>query len=183
MVIGLAFLFLVSLVISALLDGLTDRIQHMFSGAAVHLIYVVNLLLTLFVTTILFAIIYKVMPDAQIKWKDVTAGALFTACLFMFAKFGISIYISKSNIGSSYGAAGSLVVLLFWIYFSSVIFYFGAEFTKAYSLKYGGEIFPNKYTVTIQTIEVESNKKTVQENERDAERTKQQTQQQKDAEA
>ena len=183
MVIGLAFLLLVSLVISALLDGLTGRIQHMFPNAAVHFIYVFNLLLTLFVTTVLFAIIYKVMPDAQIKWRDVAAGALFTACLFMLAKFGITIYISESNIGSSYGAAGSLVVLLLWIYFSAMIFYFGAEFTKAYSMKYGGEIFPNKYTVTVQTIEVESNKKTVQENERDAEKTKQQTQQQKDAEA
>jgi membrane protein len=142
-----------------------------------------NLLITFIITSVLFAIIYKVLPNAEIKWKDVAAGAIFTAFLFMLAKFGITIYLSRSNLGSSYGAAGSLVVLLAWIYFSSIIFYFGAEVTKAYSMKYGGQIRPTKYTVTVQTIEVESKKSSVQENEQDAENTKKETQEKKDKES
>ena len=181
-VISLSFLLLVSLVINTLLEGLIGKIQQMFPGIAFQLIYVLNLLITFIVTTLLFGIIFKVLPNAEIKWKDVAAGALFTAFLFMLGKFGITLYVSKSNIGSSYGAAGSLVVLLAWIYFSSMILYFGAEVTKAYAMKYGGDIRPNKYTVTIQTIEVESKKNSVQENEQDAAVTKKETQQKKDKE-
>lgn len=182
-VLSLSFLLLVSLVINTLLEGLIDKIQQMFPGIAFQLIYIMNLLITFIITSVLFAIIYKVLPNAEIKWKDVAAGAIFTAFLFMLAKFGITIYLSRSNLGSSYGAAGSLVVLLAWIYFSSIIFYFGAEVTKAYSMKYGGQIRPTKYTVTVQTIEVESKKSSVQENEQDAENTKKETQEKKDKES
>ncbi len=182
MVISLSFLLLVSLVINTLLEGLIGKIQQMFPGIAFQLIYAMNLIITFIITAILFGIIYKVLPNAEIKWKDVAAGAVFTAFLFMLAKFGITLYVSKSNIGSSYGAAGSLVVLLAWIYFSSIIFYFGAEVTKAYAMKYGGNIRPTKYTVTVQTIEVESKKKSVQENEEDAKNTKKETQEKKDKE-
>ncbi len=182
LVISLSFLLLVSLVLNTLLEGLMGNIQQMFPGIAVQLIYVINLLITFLVTAFLFGIIYKVLPNAEIKWKDVAAGAIFTAVLFMLAKFAITLYVSKTNIGSSYGAAGSLVVLLAWIYFSSMILYFGAEVTKAYSIKYGSEIRPSKYTVTVQTIEVESKKNSVQENESDAENTKKETQEKKDKE-
>ena len=95
------------------------------------------------------------------------AGAIATAVLFMIGKFAISFYISKSNVGSTYGTAGSLVVLLVWIYYSSFILYFGAEFTKAYAIKYGSEINPNEYTVTAKTVEVEQGKKSVQQAEKD----------------
>lgn len=182
LVISLSFLLLVSLVLNTLLEGLMGNIQQMFPGIAVQLIYIINLLITFLVTAFLFAIIYKVLPNAEIKWKDVAAGSIFTAVLFMLAKFGITLYVSKSNMGSSYGAAGSLVVLLAWVYFSSMILYFGAEFTKAYSMKYGSEIRPSKYTTTVQTIEVESKKNSVQENESDAENTKKETQEKKDKE-
>jgi membrane protein len=183
LVISLSFLLLVSLVINTLLEGLIGKVQQMFPDIAFHLIYVINLIVTFIVTTVLFGIIYKVLPNAEIKWKDVAAGALFTAFIFMLAKFGITLYVSKSNIGSSYGAAGSLVVLLAWVYFSSMILYFGAEVTKAYSMKYGGEIRPSKYTVTIQTLVVESKKNSVQENEEDAVHTKNETQKKKDEES
>ena len=182
-VVSLSFLLLVSLVINTLLEGLIGRIQQMFPGIAFQLIYIINLLVTFIVTSFLFGIIYKVLPNAEIRWKDVVAGAVFTAFLFMLAKFGITLYVSKSNLGSSYGAAGSLVVLLAWIYFSSIIFYFGAEVTKSYSMKYGESIRPTKYTVTVQTIEVESKKSSVQENEEDAEHTKKETQEKKDKES
>ena len=91
------------------------------------------------------------------------AGALVTAVLFLVGKFGISIYISKTKVGSTYGAAGSLVILLVWIYYSSIILYLGAEFTKVYALRYGSEIHPNDYAVTTKLVEVEMGKKTVGE--------------------
>ena len=117
------------------------------------------------VITSIFAVIYKVLPDAKIKWKDVLAGALVTAVLFMLAKFEISFYISKSNVGSTYGAAGSLVVLLLWVYFSAIILYFGAEFTKAYAVEFGSEIHPDEYAVTTKIVEVETGKKSIQDKE------------------
>ncbi|RYG02329.1 MAG: YihY/virulence factor BrkB family protein, partial [Chitinophagaceae bacterium] len=116
----------------------------------------VNILITFSVITVLFGAIFKILPDAKIKWKDVLAGAIATAILFMIGKFAISFYISKSNIGSTFGTAGSLVVLLLWIYYSSVILYFGAEFTKAYAVRYGSAIHPDQYAVITKTIEVEA---------------------------
>lgn len=182
-VVSLSFLLLASLVINTLLEGLIGKIQQMFPDIAFQLIYLINLIITFLITTILLGIIYKVLPNAEIHWKDVAAGAVFTAVLFMLSKFGITLYVRKSNLGSSYGAAGSILVLFAWIYFSSMILYFGAEVTKAYSMKYGGQIRPTKYTVTVQTIEVESKKNSVQENELDAENTKKETQAKKDKES
>ena len=181
-VVALGFLLLVSLVVNGLLEQLMNQLQQLFPATNLHLIYFINVATTLIVTTFLFSMVYKVLPDAQIRWKDVLVGAAFTAILFMVAKFGITLYIGKSNIGSSYGAAGSLVVLLLWIYFSAMIFYFGAEFTKAYAIKYGSNIRPNKYTVTVQIVKVESHKKSVQENEQNADQTQKQVQDQKNKE-
>lgn len=181
-VVALGFLLLVSLVINGLLEQLMQRLQQLFPDTNLHLLYLINLITTLLVTTFLFGMVYKVLPDAEIKWKDVTVGAVFTAVLFMIAKFGITLYIGSSNIGSSYGAAGSLVVLLLWIYFSAMIFYFGAEFTKAYALKYGSAIKPNKFTETVQIVTIESHKSSVQDNERNAGETQKQVQDQKDKE-
>ena len=170
-VAGLGFLLLVSLVANTLLEGFMTKLQEMFPHVAVAVIYVFNLLLTLLVVAGLFAIIFKVLPDAIIRWKDVAAGALFTAVLFMIGKFCITFYISKTNVASTYGTAGSLVVLLLWIYYSSVILYFGAEFTKAYALKYGSEIRPNRYAVTVHVVRVESGECSVQENEKNEQET------------
>jgi membrane protein len=121
--------------------------------------------ITLAVVSTIFGVIFKVLPDAKIKWKDVLAGSITTSLLFMLGKFAISFYISKSNVGTTYGTAGSLVVLLLWIYYSSIILYFGAEFTKAYAIKYGAEIHPNDYAVTTKTVEVETGGKSIQSKE------------------
>jgi membrane protein len=180
LVVSLGFLLLVSLVINSLVEGLMDRLQVVFPQITVVLLYVVNLVLTLLITSSLFAIIFKVLPDAIIRWKDVAVGAIFTAILFMVGKFGITFYIGSSDIGSAYGTAGSLVILLLWVYYSSIILYFGAEFTKAYSVKFGSEILPDKYAVIVQTIQVESKKRSVQENERDIETTERELQRAKD---
>jgi len=176
---GLGFLLLVSLLLNSLLDGFMSQLQQMFPHVAIVGVYVINLLTTLLVVAFLFAIIFKVLPDAIISWKDVVAGSLFTAVLFMIGKFCITLYLSNSNLGSSYGSAGSLVILLLWVYYSSVILYFGAEFTKAYALKYGSVIKPKDYAVTIQTVQVESGESSVQQNEENTKITEKEMQSKK----
>jgi membrane protein len=170
-VIGsLGFLLLVSLGITALIEALSNRLKAHFPEVTVVLFYIINLAITFAVVTILFCVIFKVLPDAKVKWKDVLAGAIATALLFMLGKFAISFYISKSNVGSTYGTAGSLVVLLVWIYYSSIILYFGAEFTKAYAMKYGGQIHPNEYAIVATTVEVDHNGASVQEADKKAQK-------------
>jgi membrane protein len=172
-IISLGFLLLVSLVISSVIDGFSDQLKAHFPDIAIVVFYIINILITFLVTTLIFGVIFKVLPDGDIKWKDVFAGATATAFLFMLGKFGISFYISKSNVGSIYGAAGSLVILLIWIYYSSLILYFGAELTKAYAVKYGSPIHPNQYAVTTKMVEVETGNKTVQAKENTEITTKQ----------
>jgi membrane protein len=157
-IVSLGFILLVSLVINGLIEGLMDHLKAHFPDMAVILIYIINILVTFIVITILFAIIFKVLPDAFIKWRDVSIGSMVTAILFMIGKFGITFYIGSSNISSTYGAAGSLVVLLVWIYYSSIILYFGAEFTKAYATDYGSSIHPDRYAVWVKNVEVEEEK-------------------------
>lgn len=169
-VVALGFLLLVSLLVNGLLEALMQQLRQLFPESAVVLIYIANWVITGLVTVFLFGLIFKVLPDAHIRWRDVVAGAVFTAVLFMLTRFGISLYIGKSNIGSTYGAAGSLVVLLLWIYFSSMILYFGAEFTKFYAVRFGKEIRPNDFTVTVQNVELEGGKKSIQQNEDELEK-------------
>lgn len=172
-IISLGFLLLVSLAVTTLIDGFSDRLMAYFPDVTVVVFYIVNIVITLAVITLIFGVIFKVLPDAQIKWKDVFAGALTTAVLFMLGKLGISFYISQSNVGSTYGTAGSLVVLLLWVYYSSLILYFGAEFTKAYAVKYGSEIHPNHYAVTTKMVEVETGNQSIQTKENAEIKTKQ----------
>lgn len=155
-VVSLGFLLLVSLVITGLVEAFSNRLLQMFPEIALIIIYVLNLLITFGVVTLLFAIIFKALPDAKIKWRDVMTGAMVTAVLFMIGKFGITFYIGSSNVSSAYGTAGSLVIILLWIYYSSLILYFGAEFTKAYATTYGGLIKPNQYAVWVKQVEVEA---------------------------
>lgn len=164
-IISLGFLLLVSLAVTTVIDGFSKQLAAAFPDVAVVVFYILNQLITLVIITLIFGVIFKVLPDAKIKWKDVISGALITALLFMIGKFGISFYIGQSDVGSTYGAAGSLVVLLLWTYYSSLILYFGAVVTKEYAMKYGSEIHPNDYAVTTKEIEVEMGKRTVQEKE------------------
>ena len=164
-IIGLGFLLLVSLSISALIDAFSDTLKAYIPEITVVILYIANVIITLAITTLIFGAIFKVLPDAKIKWKDVLVGAVVTSILFMLGKFAISFYIGKSNVGSTYGAAGSLVILLLWVYFSSTILYFGAEFTKAFAVKYGSKIHPDHYAVTTKTVEVESGNQSIQDKE------------------
>jgi membrane protein len=164
-VISLGFLLLVSLVITGLVEALSNRLLHVFPNVALLVIYIFNILTTFAVVTLLFAIIFKMLPDAKIKWRDVITGAMVTAILFMIGKFGITFYINTSNVGTAYGTAGSFVIILLWIYYSSVILYFGAEFTKAYAATYGRHIEPNQYAVWVKQIEVENSHGTLKQQE------------------
>jgi membrane protein len=164
-IVTLGFLLLVSLTITGLIEGLNERLQAYFPEVTIILFYIVNLVLTLGTSMFIFAVIFRVLPDARIKWRDVGVGALITAILFMAGKAGISVYISTSNVGSTYGAASSLVVLLVWVYYTSIILYLGAEFTKAYAMEYGSAIYPNDYAVTTKQVEVETGSKSVQQSE------------------
>ena len=164
-IVSLGFLLLVSLSVSTIIDGFSAKLQARFEDVSVIIFYAVNTLFTFGVITLIFAVIFKVLPDAKIRWKDVISGAMVTALLFMLGKLGISFYIGQSDVGGTFGAAGALVILLLWTYYSSIILYFGAEFTKAYALRYGEEIHPNSYAVTTKEIEVEQGNSSVQQAE------------------
>jgi membrane protein len=169
---SLGFLLLVSLGITALVEALSERLKTRFPDLTVVMFYAFNLIITFIITSTLFAVIFKVLPDAKIRWKDIIAGSIATALLFMGGKFGISFYISQADIGGTYGAAGSFAILLVWVYYSAVILYFGAEFTKAYAVQFGAAIHPNKYAIVAKTVEIEGGKKTVQAADKKAEEIK-----------
>ena len=165
-VISLGFLLLVSLIINGLLEALTNELSRIFPDMTLTIVYIANIVITLLVTSFLFAIIFKVLPDAKIHWRDVAVGSVVTAILFMLSKFAITFYIGRSNISSAYGTAGSLVVLLLWVYFAAIILYFGAEFTKAYATEYGTLIRPSQYAVWIKHVEVEEGRSSLKQVEK-----------------
>jgi membrane protein len=115
----------------------------------IDLLNIANTFFLLAVTTALFAVIFKVLPDAIISWKDAFTGAIFTAVLFLIGKFLIGYYLSKANLGITYGAAASIIIILSWVYYSSLILFYGAEFTKAFALQAGSGIKPKSTAVFI----------------------------------
>lgn len=138
LVLGLGFLLLVSLVVSAAIAAFGKWSYGFFEGREA-LLYAVNFSISFAITTLLFAMIYKFMPRARIAWRDVWVGAAVTALLFELGKLLIGLYLGKTGVASGFGAAGSLVVLLVWVYFSAQIFLLGAEFTWVYSHEYGSK--------------------------------------------
>lgn len=154
MIASLGFLLIVSLVVNGIITALSDRLQVYFPDITI-VITILNLALTFFVLAALFSIIFKFLPDVKIQWKYVRAGAIFTAILFMIGRYVISLYIEKVGPGTTYGAAGSIIVILVWVYYSAAILYFGAEFTQVYTEKYCGRIEPASYAVHLKQIEVE----------------------------
>lgn len=156
MVISLGFLMLVSLMVNGLMDAFINQLTRVFPDTEVVVVYIFNFLLSFLVVAFLFGLIFKVLPDARIEWKHVRAGAIATAILFMLGKFVIGYYLGHSRLSSAYGAAGSVIVILLWVYYSSVILYFGASFTRAYAIHQGAHIYPNQYAVWVDQVELES---------------------------
>jgi membrane protein len=161
LIVGLGFLLCVSLIINGALKALNDALMARFPDVTVVLFNIINLVVSFGVITVLFGIIFKVLPDVKIHWRDVRTGAFFTACLFMLGRFLIGLYIETAGTASAYGAAGSIIVILVWVYYTAAILYFGAEFTRVYADHIGLRIEPAAYAVYVETTEREMNKETI----------------------
>ncbi|MGY5354275.1 YihY/virulence factor BrkB family protein [Wenyingzhuangia sp. IMCC45467] len=145
LVLIIGFLLLMSLILTTLITILTDWIQSHFSNYILYLFQIINFFIPLGLITILFAFIFKILPDVIISWKDVWLGAFVTSLLFSIGKYALGIYFGTTNPGSTFGAAGSVILILLWVSYSCLILFLGAEFTKVYATKYGKGLVPNSY--------------------------------------
>jgi membrane protein len=151
---GLGFLLLVSLSVEAVLKGFSAYVQAKLPGG-LGIAIAVYLIFDFAVIVVLFAMIFKILPDVRTRWRDLWLGAAMTAFLFLIGKWALGLYLGSGTASSAYGAASSLITLLLWVYYSSQILLFGAEFTQVYADEFGGEIKPGKYAVPIEQKEVE----------------------------
>jgi membrane protein len=149
LVIGMGFVMLVTIAANLLIDLIIGRLHNLFGHANIVLIRGANFSLLFVVVTFVFFIIFKVLPDAKIHWKDALVGAIFTSVLFLIGKFLISYYLGLSRSINAYGAATSIILVLTWVYYSSMILYFGAEFTEMYAKSHGKDIRADKNAVHI----------------------------------
>ena len=149
MVLAIAFLLLVSLALTAMISAVGGMLGRMMPGVGEAVLHVLNFAVSFGVITLLFAVMFKIVPDAEVAWKDVWVGALVTGALFMIGKYAIGFYLGRSNPGEVYGAAGSLAILLVWIYYASMIVFFGAEFTQTWAERRGEGVVPEKGAVRV----------------------------------
>ncbi len=162
LIISLGFVLMVSLAVNAFVSVITTQLANIIPGAGTYFLMIINQVLIFAILAFMFAVIFKVLPDARIKWRDVSKGAMLTAILFMIGKYLIGLYVGKSNFASVYGAAGSIIIIMVWVYYTAVILYFGAEFTKVYAIEYGSKILPNDYAVWIKVKEEEQPHQTLE---------------------
>lgn len=148
LILAVGFLLLVSLVLSATLSVLSDYVANHLSNSFNIIFRLLDVGISLGVITFLFAAIYKFLPDAEIQWRDVWVGALVTAVLFVVAKFGLGLYFGHSDPGSTYGAAGSIVLIMLWVTYAGMILLFGAQFTRVYAERYGTHIVPSEFAIS-----------------------------------
>jgi len=148
MILGIGFLLLVSLVLSAALSAAIHFLGNALPG--INWVWeLTNFIFSFVVVTLLFGMIYRILPDVKITWSDVWIGAAITSLLFTIGKFLLGLYLGNGSFGSTYGAAGSLVIILAWVYYSAQILFFGAEFTKVYAKRYGSRIVPNENAIAL----------------------------------
>jgi membrane protein len=150
LILVVGFLMLVSLVLSAGLTAVSDWIAAHGSEAFVVLFKVLDIVISLGIITLLFAAMYKFLPDAKIRWKDVWVGAIVTALLFVFAKYALGLYFGNTDPGSAYGAAGSIILIMLWVTYAGMILLFGAEFTKVYADQFGSKVEPSEGAVSTE---------------------------------
>lgn len=153
MILAIGFLLLVSLIISSLINTLSGWLSVTFFGYIDVLLKIVDICISLGVITFLFAAIFKILPDAKIRWSDVWVGALLTSLLFVIAKFLLGIYFGYSNPGSVYGAAGSIILIMIWTTYCGIVLLFGAEFTRVYSTRNGRKIEASDYALPLSDSE------------------------------
>ena len=148
LIVSIAFLLIVSLLVSALISAFGNWLTGHFSDSFLLILQLLNSGLSLFILAILFALMFKFLPDAKIKWKHVWIGSFVTAFLFEIGKFGLGLYFGKANPGTGYGAAGSVILILLWVTYTSMIVFFGAEFTHAYANMFSGKVAPTEIAKT-----------------------------------
>jgi membrane protein len=149
MIGSLVFLLVVGLIVNSVMNVLNNKLETFFNHHSISIFHAFNILTVFIIITLIFMLIFKTLPDGKIALRDCFIGASFTSVLFMVGKFGIGFYLSNFNVGSIYGAAGSIIIILAWVYYSSVILYFGAEFTKVFAQNHGKKISPNYYSFRI----------------------------------
>lgn len=154
LVLGIAFILMVSLVISALVNGFTDLLLSQFPDLAVKVTAALSFVVQLGIIVLMFAMIFKYLPDAKLRWRDTWIGAWVTAILFSIGKLGIGFYLGNSNTANVYDAAGSLVIIMLWVFYASIIFLFGAVFTYAYANMRNRRIEPAPYAVRVEQREI-----------------------------
>jgi membrane protein len=154
MVVSFGFVLLVSLLIDTILVLVQNQMNIAANGLTAFLVSGVNLVVSLAIITLIFALLFKILPDAKIQWRDVWVGAFITTILFTLGKYLIGFYLGSSSINSAYGAAGSVVIILIWVYYSTLIFLFGAEFTSVYAAHLGKGVIPYKNAVKFKMVEV-----------------------------
>lgn len=155
MIVSLSFLLIVSLALDAIVAILNENVFDDFTDTPFLLIKIANVLISFFITTGVISVILKVLPEVHIKWSDVWSGAILTTILFTVGKYLIGVYLGGSSFGTIYGAAGSLVLLLIWVYYSSLILLLGAQFTFIYTMETGREVQPYDQVVVVKEIEVD----------------------------
>ncbi|MBU2997732.1 YihY/virulence factor BrkB family protein [Cellulophaga baltica] len=146
-ILVIGFLLLVSFIITAGISALNNYIHRFFPDILVYIAYILDFALSVGIITVLFALMYKYLPDAKIRWKTVWTGAFITAILFVIGKSLLGYYFGEANPGSTYGAAGTIVLILLWVSYSCLILFFGAEFTYMYAKRYGFAIQPSKIAI------------------------------------
>lgn len=156
-VLIIGFLLLISFIATTMISALTDYIKSLFPDLIIYLAYVIDIGISLSMITVLFALIFKYLPDVFIPWKAISVGAVLTAVLFVLGKFLLGLYFGQLDPGSTYGAAGSIVLILLWVSYSCLILFFGAEFTWVFANRYGMDIHPNDNAVFVKTKVVEDN--------------------------
>ena len=155
LVVGLGFLLMVTLVVNGIILAFTDQLQLYFPDITVFFMDAVNFVLSFAIIFILFGIIFRTLPDVKIEWKTVRVGAFFTAILFIIGRYGIGLYLQSSGTESTYGAAGALVLVLLWVYYTAAILYFGAVYTREFAVANGIPIKPADYAVYVEEKERE----------------------------
>lgn len=156
MIVTIGFVLLVSLVLNSIIVAFSDKLVEHFSMMTTVLVNLTNFIISLVMTGVLFGLIYRILPDAKVSWRSVMAGGMFTSVLFTIGKYAIGLYLGTSSVGTTFGAAGSIVVLLLWTYYTSQILFIGAEFTYVYAKRRGEPILPNSHAVRIIRQEVDA---------------------------
>lgn len=147
LILVVGFLLLISLVITSALTALQEYILSFMPESLVYIFYAIHFLITFSIVTLLFALIFKILPDAQVQWRSVWVGSAVTTILFFIGKYGLGLYFGEADPGSTYGVAGSIILMLLWVNYSCLILFFGAELTQAYARRYGQNIEPSDFAI------------------------------------